>query len=226
MSDSMLIVSALERELAFIRKSGRDGFLFCTTGEGPANARKELRSFLERQTASSVIGIGFAGGLSNSLQPGDLVVGVRITGEFETLASPILLQSASGSAIDRMHFGVIVTTPAVLWRADEKRECAAKLSQEEIGCVDMESSALAQVCEEMGLQFLAVRAIADLLDEDLPLDFNRCRDENGRIKNARVLAECLRRPSALPGLMKLRRRSLLCASRLAEFVLKLPKDES
>ena len=95
---------------------------------------------------------------------------------------------------------------------------AATLELNEIGIVDMESTAIAGVCARRGLPFLIVRSITDLLDEDLPLNFNLYRGEDGRVVSARVVKAALLRPRALSGLMELRRRSELCAQRMADFV--------
>jgi nucleoside phosphorylase len=61
------------------------------------------------------------------------------------------------------------------------------LSANEVGFVDMESTAVADVCASRGLPFLIARSITDLLDEDLPLDFNLCRGEDGRVDSKLVM---------------------------------------
>jgi adenosylhomocysteine nucleosidase len=117
-----------------------------------------------------------------------------------------------------VHNGIAITTDEIIWRAESKRTLAATLEPNEIGIVDMESTAIAGVCARRGLPFLIVRSITDLLDEDLPLNFNLYRREDGRVDSARIVKAALIRPRALLGLMELRRRSELCANRMADFV--------
>ena len=71
---------------------------------------------------------------------------------------------AGGSWI---HFGVALTSNEILWNAQSKRALAHTLIVDEIGAVDMESTAIARVCGRRGLPFLVARSITDLLDEDL-----------------------------------------------------------
>jgi hypothetical protein len=85
----------------------------------------------------------------------------------------------------------------------------------------MESAAIAAVCAELQLPYLVVRAISDTFDEDLPVDFNRCRDRDGRVNPRRVMQAALFRPRAFKGLIELKRRADLCASNLAAFIRQL-----
>ena len=77
------------------------------------------------------------------------------------------------------------------------------------------------MCARRSVPFLIVRSITDLFDEDLPLDFNLCRDSDGRVKSTKVMKAALLNPGSFTGLLELRKRSELCADRMAEFVHKL-----
>jgi adenosylhomocysteine nucleosidase len=165
------------------------------------------------------VSIGFAGALSNALQPGDLVIASSIR---DGLAQPekSLLSAAEKVNLAEVpvHEGIAITTNEIIWQAESKRALAATLEPNEIGIVDMESTAIASVSARHELPFLIVRSITDLLDEDLPLNFNLYRGEDGRVDSARIVKAALLRPRALSGLMELRRRSELCATRMAAFV--------
>ena len=117
-----------------------------------------------------------------------------------------------------VHFGVALTSHEILWRAESKRELANSLGANEIGFVDMESTAVAGVCARSRVPFLIARSITDRLDEDLPLDFNQYRDCDGRVDPKKVVKAALLRPAAFKGLLELRKRSRLCADRMAEFI--------
>jgi adenosylhomocysteine nucleosidase len=218
----VLVVAALARELASLGREARPDIALMETGEGIRNADRAVRSWLDQRAARAVLGIGFAGALSPSLRADDLVIAREVRGvdrEGESYASsPALLSAAGQVRIDGLHFGTTITVDKVVGEASAKRELAAFLAQGEIGCVDMESSAVARACGERGLPFLIVRSITDLLNEDLPIDFNRCRAADGRVSAQRVIMAALARPQSFKGLLELKRRSDGCAERLAAFV--------
>ena len=222
----LAVVAALRQELAPLGRQAHPNLALIETGAGTQNAGRHLRSWLDRQRARAVLGIGFAGALSPSLQVGDLVVAREVRGaggeRLATNASPLI------SAAERMQveglavrFGTIITAHQIANEARAKRSLAVALSADEIGCVDMESSAIARVCAERRIPFFFVRCITDLLDEDLPLDFNRCRSSDGGISYGKVLTSALLTPRSFKGLWELRRRSQTCAERLALFIQQL-----
>jgi len=215
----ILVVAALGRELARLNRQALEGVALLETGEGIDNARRGLEAWLEQNNARAVVSIGFAGGLSNALQAGDLVIASKVR---DGLAQPDneLLSAAENVTLAEVpvHYGIAITTNEIIWQAESKRALAATLEPNEMGIVDMESTAIAGVCARHGLPFLTVRSITDLFDEDLPLNFNLYRGEDGRVDSARIVRAALLRPRAMSGLMELRRRSELCAQRMASFV--------
>jgi hypothetical protein len=61
--------------------------------------------------------------------------------------------------------------------------------------------------------------VSDVAGEDLPLDFNRYRDADGRFNRARIALAAMGRPfSVLPGLLRLDRNCRRAAERLGEFL--------
>jgi hypothetical protein len=65
---------------------------------------------------------------------------------------------------------------------------------------------------------IAIRAISDTADEDLPLDFGQVVTDSGDLSVARLAGQIIRNPSAIPGLVRLGRRSEEAAKRLADFL--------
>jgi adenosylhomocysteine nucleosidase len=217
----ILVVAALSYELAKLNRGAHHGLVLLETGEGIVNAERHLEGWLERGAARAVLSIGFAGALSPSLQVGDLVIGREVR---DSKGSPDakLLSAAKQVQIDvPVHFGVALTAHQILWQAESKRALANSLGANEIAFVDMESTAIAGVCAGRGVPFLIARSITDLLDEDLPLDLNQYRNCDGRVDPKKVVKAALLRPAAFKGLLELRKRSKLCAGRMAEFVERL-----
>ena len=217
----ILIVAALDRELAPLASKNHPALAFLETGEGIINVERHLEPWLEKRNARKVLSIGFAGALSQSLKAGDLVIAEEVRNA-SVLPDAKLLTAARRVSTDDpwIHFGVALTSNEILCKAQSKRVLAESLA-DEIGAVDMESTAIAGICGRRGLPFLIVRSITDLLDEDLPLDFNQYRNCDGRVDSKQVMKAALLRPRALRGLWQLRKRSQLCAERMAEFVGRL-----
>jgi adenosylhomocysteine nucleosidase len=217
----ILVVAALSRELAKLGQQSHSGLTLLETGEGIANAQRSLEARLDQETARAVLSIGFAGALSPTLQIGDLILANDVRNS-KGKPDGTLLATANRVQVDwPLHLGTAVTSDEILWRAAEKLTLAGSLGPGETGFVDMESTAIADVCARRGLPFLIARSITDLLDEDLPLNFNQYRGANGRVDSRKVARAALLNPSALAGLLRLRKHSMLCAGRLAEFVRRL-----
>jgi purine-nucleoside phosphorylase len=89
----------------------------------------------------------------------------------------------------------------------EKRE----LYEQGASIVDMEAAAIAAVCRERGVEFACLKAVSDLASEDLPLDFNRYRDADGRFQNARIAFAGIIK---IMDLVRLKRQSDLAAKQL------------
>ena len=218
----ILIVAALNRELAVLALKTHSKLELLETGEGIVNVERHLEAWLETRKARTVLSIGFAGALSQSLKAGDLMIAEEVRNASVPPDAKLLTAARRMSTGDPwVHFGVALTCNEILWKAQSKRVLAESLTVGEIGAVDMESNAIASVCGRRGLPFLVIRSITDLLDEDLPLDFNQFRNCDGRVDSKRVMKAALLRPGALRGLWQLRSRSQLCAERMAEFVSRL-----
>lgn len=215
----ILVVAALSYELAKLNRS--PGLALLETGEGVGNAERHLEAWLDRRSARAVLSIGFAGALSSELRVGDLVVAKLVHGSSAQPDHKLLAAAARVQADTPVRLGTALTADVILWRAAEKRGLAGSLDANEIGFVDMESTAVASVCARRGVPFLIVRSITDLLNEDLPLDFNQCRDSDGRVNSMKVMKAVLLKPGSFAGLLELRKRSRLCAERMAVLVRKL-----
>ncbi len=185
------------------------------------------REALAHQPFDLVVSAGFACALIPS-QVGDLLIGTEVAVPEEP-AAPAAAQigtapcaesprsaaiRAAGAAGLAWHAGRFVTASRVLWRAEEKRRMAAATGA--VG-LDMESSAVGAAARTRRMPLAVVRAASDLLDEDLPLDFNLFLGSAGPAGWLRGAGLCVTRPSCLIGLNRLRRQSAVAADRLTRF---------
>ena len=84
--------------------------------------------------------------------------------------------------------------------------------------VDLESVSYVAAASEAGIPWLVLRAVSDTAAEALPALLNRCRDEGGAVRRAKVALELMGDPRALPFLLSLRQRIRHCAETLADAI--------
>ncbi len=206
---------------AFVQVGGGREYWLVQTGVGPQKARRCAARLLESQSFSLIISTGFACALVVG-DIGGLLVGhevVSSSGENAMLLPPI---DVPGEERDRivtyiqtmvpsMHMGRFVSTDHVIGSAREKRAFAEKTQA--IG-LDMESAALAAEAHRTHTPFIIIRTVSDLLDEDLPLDFNLFLRPTGWFKG---IGSIVTAPSCLLGLGRLRRQSAVAAEALTVF---------
>jgi adenosylhomocysteine nucleosidase len=117
-----------------------------------------------------------------------------------------------------VHTGPLAQSSSVLAKATEKR---AYFQSHEAIAVDMESGSIAQAAQEAHLPFMAIRAIADPAEHDIPASALQVIDRRGRLRLFRFLAGLTRNPLDLVPLMQLRRNfaaaraTLMTVTRLA-----------
>ena len=220
----LLVAAAMGRELAPLIADAVPGLAFLKTGMGVLNARRSLQAHLLRHRPGALIGIGFAGALSTSLRVGDLIVAREVWRESER--TDLLPEFFSPAEAAReigveFRFGKVLTVDEIVDKAASKRLLAQRFGPEEIACVDMESAALTEVCREHRLPLLIIRCITDLMNEDLPLDFSRCVRPDGALSAVKMMKAVLSKPGSISGLLDLRRRSDMCARRMAVLVRRI-----
>ena len=91
----------------------------------------------------------------------------------------------------------LATSKTLVARAEHKRELGSQAE-----AVDMESYTILAEAARCGVPAVAVRAISDTVDFDMPYDFESARDAQGQIRVMGVLSQVLRRPAGLPDLLE------------------------
>ena len=186
------------------------------TGVGPEQAAATARMVLANQAFAAIWSTGFACAL-RSANIGDVLMGTYATmsgdrtGRVASPCAPAMIEWARQGLENRqiaVQVGPFVSVPQVLCRANEKSEMADRVGA--IG-LDMESAALGLAASERQIPFGIVRTVSDLVDEDLPLDFNLFLRPSGWAKG---VAACLAHPTSLIGLNRLRRQSRSAGAQL------------
>jgi adenosylhomocysteine nucleosidase len=112
--------------------------------------------------------------------------------------------------------GLLTTADRVAITAAEKRRLYESTGA---AAVEMECEAVEIKAREWGVPFRCVKAVSDVASEDLPLDFNKYRDREGRFSRIRIACAALARPfRVIPGLVRLDRNCRVAADQLGEFL--------
>lgn len=187
---------------------GQQRWVMVANGPGRALARAaisdELLREVGRENLVGMISTGYCGALDPILRVGDIVV----SGDFSSDA-PL----RSDRAFVR---GGVTTQDRVAVTAAEKRAL-----REETGAiaVDMEAAAVQARAQELGVRYACIRVVSDAAEEDMPLDFNRYRTQDGNFSRSRIALAAMARPfSVMPALMEFDRRSKQASFALGDFL--------
>lgn len=161
------------------------------------------------------ISSGLAGGLKVSFAKGDVVAARFVASLYEgggRVGSNTMLLDLTkkcGAKIAE----TCITSRQILGQAQFKRAMG------EFGdIVDMESFKVMQMATGPQIRAITVRAISDTVDEDMPVDFSRAVDQNGRVLVRQLALQLARHPHRLPALIRFGKNSQRAAERLADFL--------
>jgi adenosylhomocysteine nucleosidase len=194
-------------------------------GQAAARAASEAIRFYQPQW---MISAGFAGGLTESLRRGHIVMADEVTSvRGERLPVGLRLDAASLAATKGLHVGRLVTVDSTIRHPADRRRLAA---EQQAICCDMESFAIAEVCRQQGVQFLAVRIISDAVDDVLPPEVERLIAQKSLAGKLGAAAGAIyKRWGAAKDLWQLREDALKASDRLAKFLSsmlsQLPKSQ-
>ncbi len=206
---------------AYVCQAGQREYWLARTGVGPDNATRAAARVLAHQPFSLAVSTGFACALVPT-EIGTLLVGRDVTFvcaqsleqscaiDVPEIERDTVVEQATDAGLP-CHVGRFVTSDRIIGNSSEKDRLAR--STRAIG-LDMESAALAAEAQRAQVPFMIVRAVSDLLDEDLPLDFNLFLRPTGWLRG---IAAVLSAPSSLLGLGRLRRQSQVAAGTLTVF---------
>jgi adenosylhomocysteine nucleosidase len=183
------------------------------TGVGRFAAQRSLSHAFDG-APELCIGSGLCGGLKPDYAPGDVLAAravaeaagsrqVQCDGEMVTRAL-----SAGAKVVDKF-----LVSDRVVATAAEKALLGATGD-----AVDMESVYVLAAAWQRGVRAVAIRAVSDSSESNLPLDFNRVFSERGEVSVARVVGQLVRSPGRLPGLLRLANESERAAYALANFL--------
>jgi adenosylhomocysteine nucleosidase len=202
-----------------IRTGGlnRRGVAVAIGGHGQDRARRAAEALIAGHRPKWVISAGFAGGLQPGLSRGHIVLADSIVGEHgERMSIDLHLSAGEAESVKGVHVGRLLTVDRIIHKSLEKRALGQQFAAV---AVDMESLSVAKVCQQEKQRFLAIRAITDTVDDELPRDVERLLNRPTMARKLGAAAgSIVRRPSAAKDLWKLRESAATAADRLAKFL--------
>lgn len=160
----------LDRQKTYLHDRTRylGGFLGETTrivvaepGLSYPRHRSAAEWLVDTHHAPWILSVGFSSSLSPDVHPGDLV----LADEIRDTHGNIMPVRCTLKPQKRVHVGRLVVADQHPLTSDAKRSLA---QSSEALAVDTASLAVAQICYERNVRFLAIRAIIDELDDDIP----------------------------------------------------------
>ena len=191
------------------------------SGDGPSRAHRTVNELLTTISVEALIGMGVAGGLTDDLALGDLVVVDAVLDETTGRRYSPEESRWLGHArkVPGARIGGAVSASAIAGDAESKKRLSGLLDGSAV--VDLESAAWCEAASDAEVACVIARAVTDSHDEALPLDFESLRNESGGVDRSRVLRAAVVRPRSWSGLLGLRQRLARAGETLADWSLEV-----
>jgi adenosylhomocysteine nucleosidase len=165
------------------------------------------------------ISSGLAGGLQSNYAIGEVLAARSVFSEAVPADGTSRLIQCSGALVSfAADSGAKIveqfySADHVISTAREKRALSAKAD-----AVEMESFEILRAAQSAGVPAVAIRAISDTLDQDLPIDMAEILTDEGQVSIPRVLGQVALKPQSLPGLVRLGKNSRAATQSLSRFL--------
>ncbi len=196
------------------------------TGMGAANAETAFRRILQKRRPDIVLSVGFSGALYDDAGIGDIVWSssslLCSTQQREHCPEHAIADSVLGRQIGEKlsertaaREGSIITLTGMMTKSNIKKMIPAGLP---FPVCDMETFYLANLSYHNRVPFLAVRAITDRLNEEIPQELFTVTDSSGRYRFSRAFTLLLAKPKRIPASIRLGRKAALASKNLGKAV--------
>lgn len=181
-------------------------------GPGRKASRRGTELLLAGHRPRWVVSSGFAGALDPALARYALLLPDEVLDPEGNLAR-VGLEIRGESDGPAIKTGRLATVDAIIRTAAEKAEL-----REQTGAVavDMETAAVARICAERAVRFLALRIVSDPADVDLPPEVLSILGPSGGYRVGAALGAIWKRPASIKDMFRLREHALEAARRLGE----------
>jgi adenosylhomocysteine nucleosidase len=185
------------------------------------NAMKSAVDYcLANYDISSCLNVGYAGGTTPYMNPGDLLIATTVVDaekQVSFIPQNFLIDKAEAvcKALDiKAMRGGLATMDEVISTPHEKAFIG---TEHEVLALDMESSAFMEQCQEKKVPCIVVRAILDPLDTVLP-DMGDVLSENGKISAGQIATHLVNKPKDILSLPKIEYCAIKARESITSFV--------
>jgi adenosylhomocysteine nucleosidase len=197
--------------LGYAGRIGERQVVAVVIGIGTAMARTATLRLLDAADIEWVIVVGIAGAVGNQIPIGTLVL-------------PQLVVSGADGSVHRPTPLRVGTPYGKLWTTDELLVDPAQhadLRVDGVVALDMETAAVAKVCDERGVAWSVVRAISDrAADGTVDAEIFGLSRPDGKPNLVAIARYLVRHPGGLPRLLRLAEGANLAARRAAGAAIK------
>jgi nucleoside phosphorylase len=183
------------------------------TGMGRTATRRAMEHVFNPRP-DVCISAGVAGGLQLEQSIAEVLIARRI----QELSSQRILESDPALVDLAMRaggrpVGSFCTSHYAVIGAESKRRMG-RMSD----AVEMEAYHILEAAAQHGVRGIAVRALSDLVGEDLPFDFSAMINEHGTVDYGRLAGRLARWPQRIPALLRLASNTRKAARALVHFL--------
>jgi adenosylhomocysteine nucleosidase len=167
---------------------------------GLRNAEAAPKYILKEKEPDFVLSIGFGGALYKGAEIGDLVWPSRVLLVDGNVRETLELRGSeevAGKISRKLDFreGSVLTVASRVKKSEISNSLFRDLP---FPVCDMETFAVAKVCLERGVPFLAIRSISDTVEEEIPSELFDTVDDSGNYRLSLALAVIFRNPGLIP----------------------------
>ncbi len=186
-------------------------------GMGREAARRGTQLLLDGHRPRWILSAGFGGSLDPALPRNAIVLPnevLDLDGGRYPIDGPLSPEAISPA----VRTGRLLTVDRLIRTAAEKAELRRRF---EADLVDMETSAVAALCEARAVRFLSVRVVSDEASVDLPPEIATLMTRSGSYQVGAALRAIWQRPSRIKDFWRLHEHAQEAADRLATCTTKL-----
>lgn len=180
------------------------------TGAGRKKATKSAARVLSRLRPQVAYSAGFAGALNPKLEQFEILDPI-----YPMNYPPVNIIDVVNGPENKKQWG-LYTADRVVVKLSEKSELFERYGMD---AVDMETDAVAEVCQYYSTPLRCVRIISDDAKEELPKDIENILNQNSDIGQwGAALGAVFRKPARALDLIKLKNTSVQAAQLLAQYL--------
>jgi nucleoside phosphorylase len=190
----------------FKKRFSHSKIKYCILDVTGMRMAEEVDFLIRKNNIQCIVLTGFAGGMSQSLRVGDVVLARNYTSaqflpHFEACAANLKMVQ-------------LVTVNHVLETHAAKEHCR---QESRADCCDMESAHIWNIAQRLSIPMITVRSISDAWNSDMSIPGDILIDpRSSRPNTLRLIGYLLRHPTHVPEFIRMVREASRAAKRLAE----------